>query len=133
MSKNLVPLATRLACIACLWSALGLADSWSGVLVDFRCWDSIENNTKALSTDVDRDRNLEIRLCLPNARTKYFAAVLPDGFTLKLDAAGNLKAAELIRQRVPRAPVFVAITGEANPPKSDTIKAIRVDSISVAR
>jgi hypothetical protein len=127
MRKNLVPLATRLAAVACLSSALSFAGNWSGVLVDSRCWDSEENNTRDTSVYVDRDGNLEIRLCSPGAKTKSFAVVLTDGLNLKLDAAGNAKAAELIRETGKKVPVAVVVTGETS---KDTIK---VDSISRAR
>jgi hypothetical protein len=127
MRKNLVALAMRLAALACLSSALSFAGSWSGVLVDSRCWDSEENNTRATSIYVDRDGNLEIRLCSPGAKTKSFAVVLTDGLNLKLDAAGNAKAAELIRETGKKVPATVLITGETS---KDTIK---VDSISMAR
>lgn len=127
MRKNLVPLATRLAALACLSSALCFAGSWSGALVDSRCWDSQENNTRGTSIYVDRDGNLEIRLCSPGAKMKSFAVVQQDGLSLKLDAAGNAKAAELIQETGKKAPVTVVITGETS---KDTIK---VDSISMAR
>jgi hypothetical protein len=127
MRKNLVSLAPRLAALACLSSALCFAGSWSGALVDSRCWDSEENNTRATSIYVDRDGNLEIRLCSPGAKTKSFAVVLTDRLNLKLDAAGNAKAAELIRETGKKAPVTVIVTGDTS---NDTIK---VDSISIAR
>jgi hypothetical protein len=127
MRKNLVPLAMRLAALACLSSALSFAGSWSGALVDSRCWDSEENNTRGTSIYVDRDGNLELRLCSPNAKTKSFAVALPDGLNLKLDAAGNAKAAQLIQETGKKALVTVVITGETS---KDTIK---VDSISMAR
>jgi hypothetical protein len=83
--------------------------------------------TRATSIYVDRDGNMEIRLCSPKAKTKSFSVVLPDGLNLKLDAAGNAKAAELIQETGKKAPITVAITGETS---KDTIK---VDSIAMAR
>lgn len=44
MGKSLMALAMQLAALACLSSTLGLAESWSGVLVDSRCWESEEGN-----------------------------------------------------------------------------------------
>jgi hypothetical protein len=79
------------------------------------------------STFVDHDRNLEIRACSPNAKTKIFAVVLPDGLSFQLDAAGNTKAAELIRQTGKHSVFAVAVTGEM-------IKhTVKVDSISKTR
>jgi len=116
-----------IAVLACLSPTLGLAESWSGTLVDSRCWDSEENNTRATSIYVDRDRNMEIRLCSPKAKTKSFAVVLPDGFSLRLDGAGNERAAELVQRSNKRNAVTVVITGETS---GNTVK---VDSISIAR
>ena len=127
MDKNLIALAMRLTALAFLSSAFALAESWSGALVDSRCWDAAENNTRDTSVYVDRDGNLELRLCSPGAKTKSFAVVLPDGFNLKLDAAGNARAAELVQKTGGKSPVTVAITGETS---GHTIK---VDSISRTR
>jgi len=123
MNKNLMTFAMRLAGLASLSSTLGLAASWSGTLVDSRCWDTEENNTKGVSVYVDRDRNMEVRLCSPKAKTKSFTLVLPDGFNLKLDAPGNTKAAEIVPSTGRKSPVMVAVTGETSN------NAIKVDSI----
>ena len=126
MGKNPIAPSMRLAVLACLSSAVGFAETRSGMsLVDSRCWDFEENNTKSISIYVDRDRNMEIRACSPKAKTKSFAVVLPDGLTLTLDAAGNAKAAELIQKVGKAFPVTVGVTGEKN---RNTIKA---DSISI--
>ena len=116
-----------LAVLVYLSSTIGLAETWSGTLVDSRCWGFAENNTKDVSIYVDRDRNMEIRSCSPTAKTKSFAVVLPDGLTLKLDAEGNAKAADLIQKVGKESPVTVGVTGEKN---RNTIKA---DSISIMR
>ena len=127
MGKNRMALAMRIAVLACLSSSLGLAERWSGTLVDSRCWDSEENNTRATSTYVDRDSNLEIQLCSPKAKTKSFVVVLPDGLSFRLDAAGNERAAELVRKSDKRNAITVLIAGETS---GNTIK---VDSISFAQ
>src|SRR5579864_6895468 len=116
-----------LAVLVCSSSAIGLAETWSGALVDSRCWGFAENNTKDVSIYVDRDRNMEIRSCSPTAKTKSFAVVLPDGLTLKLDATGDAKAAELIQNVGKASPVTVGVTGDKN---RNTIKA---DSISIMK
>jgi hypothetical protein len=127
MGKNRMAFAMRIAVLACLSSTLGLAQSWSGTLVDSRCWDSEENNTRATSTYVDRESNLEIRLCSPKAKTRSFVVVLPGGLNFKLDAAGNERAAELVQKSDKRNAVTVLITGETSG------NIIKVDSISMAR
>jgi hypothetical protein len=129
MGHNLIALTTRLAALLCLSSALGFAGSWSGALVDSKCYDAEQRNVNPTDTltNVDRDGNREIRYCSPSAKTKLFAVVQSDGPSLKLDSAGNAKAAELVRNIGKKSPLAVAITGEIN---RDTIK---VDSISIAR
>ena len=78
-------------------------------------------------TNVDRDRDLEIRYCTPNAKTKSFAIVNFDGLSFKLDSTGDAKAAELVRETAKKSRFKVVITGEMS---KGTIK---VDSISMAR
>jgi hypothetical protein len=119
----------RLMALVLLSAAPGFANSWSGALVDSKCWDSEEGNINRKDTSiyVDRDRNLEVRYCSPKAKTKAFAVVLIDGLNMRLDEAGNAKAAELVQANGKMAPVRVVITGEAN---HNTIK---VDSLSMAK
>jgi len=127
MDKKPMALAMRFAFLACLSSVVGVAETRSGTLVDSRCWDFEENNSKDTSIYVDRDKNMEIRSCSPTAKTTSFAVVLPDGLTFRLDNLGNAKAAELIQKIGKRSTVTVAVTGETNR------SIIMVDSISVVR
>ena len=129
MGENLMALSIRLAALLCLSSALGFAGIWSGALVDSKCYDSEEHNVNPTDTltNVDRDKNLEIRYCSPSAKTKSFAVVLQDGLSFKLDSAGNAKAAELFRRTGKKSLFAVAITGEMSR------TTIKVDSISMAR
>lgn len=128
MSNTRMAFAIRIAVLACLSSTLGLAaESWSGTLVDSRCGESEENNTRATSIRVDRDSNLGIRLCSPKSGTKSFVVVLPDGLDLKRNASGNQRAAELVQQFDRKSAVSVIVTGAAHG------KTIQVDSISMAR
>jgi hypothetical protein len=118
----------RVAALICWSAVLSLAGSWSGSLVDSKCYASEERNVNPTdtSTYVDRDGNLEIRYCSPNKKTKSFTLVLPDG-NFNLDPAGNAKASELVRRIGKRSPLVVVIRGEM------AGKAIQVESISTAR
>src|ERR1700722_19322658 len=118
----------RVAALFCWSGVLSLAGSWSGSLVDSKCYASEERNVNPTdtSTYVDRDGNLEIRYCSPNKKTKSFTLVLPDG-NFNLDPAGNAKASELVRRIGKRSPLVVVIRGEM------AGKAIQVESISTAR
>jgi hypothetical protein len=119
----------RFTCLLCLSSALSFAESWSGNLVDSKCYAAEERNVNPTDTQpyADRDRNLEIRYCSPSAKTKSFAVVQPDGSSLKFDTAGNAKAAGLVQKSGKKAQLYVAVTGELNK------NTIQVESISTAR
>jgi hypothetical protein len=106
-----------------------LAQSWSGFLVNFDCYESLERNVDPWDTSsyVDRDRDWEIRYCSPNTKTKSFVLVDHDGVSYKLDSSGNAKAAEIVRQTGKKEFLEVAVTGGKSKDQ------IRVDSISRAR
>ena len=120
---------TRLALLFCLSSALSFAGSWSGVLVDSKCYASEERNVNPTDTMtfVDRDQNLGIRYCSPKEKTKSFALVQSDGSTFQLDSPGDTKAAELVRTTGKRSRFAVTVTGELGK------NTIQVDSVSMAR
>lgn len=122
-------LATRLAALFCLASVLSFAGSWSGWLVDSKCYAALERNKSPTDTlnYVDRDKNHEIRYCEPTAKTKSFAMVERNGLSFNLDAGGNVKAAEMVRSAGKRSIGEVSLAGEMT---RDTVK---VDSISIAR
>ena len=70
-----------LAALLCLSPVLSFAGSWSGSLVDSKCYDALERNVNPTDTlyNVDRDGYREIRYCSPTTKTKYFAVVPFDG------------------------------------------------------
>jgi hypothetical protein len=119
----------RLVALFCLAAIPSFAGSWSGYLVDSKCYDASEQNVNPWETltNVTRDKDLEIRLCSPNAKTKSFAVVQPDWQSLKLDSTGNAKAVELVRTIGKKSIFLVTVTGEKN--KS----TVTVDSISIAK
>ena len=122
-------LATRLAALYCLASVLSFAGSWSGWLVDSKCYAALERNKSPTDTlsYVDRNKSDEVRYCRPNTKTKSFAVLDQDGLSLNLDASGNGKAAELVRSAGKKSVREVAVTGEK------TGNTLKVDSISIAR
>jgi len=121
-------LTIRLAALFCLASALSFAESWSGVLVDSRCYDTMQRNVNPTDTltNVDRDMNQQIRYCSPNAKSKSFAVVLPEGMSFRLDSAGNAEAAQLVRKAGKKSRFVVAVTGTI------TKGTVKVDSILLA-
>jgi hypothetical protein len=129
MSENAMPRAARLAAFLCLSSGLSFGASWSGTLVDSKCYDAEQRNVNPTDTltSVDRDTNREISYCSPSAKTKSFAVVESSGQSFRLDPAGNAKAAELVARTGKKSRYAVVVAGEMS-------KAlVKVDSISPIR
>lgn len=68
------------------FSALALAETWNGKLIDATCMDQQKNMTS----------------CSPSGTTTAFL-VSVDGKTYRLDDAGNAKAAEALKNRADRS------------------------------
>jgi len=119
----------RLAVLLFLVSAPVFAGTWSGSLVDAKCFAARERNVNPTDTltAVDRDQNQEIRYCSPRLKTKAFAIIPADGPGFALDSAGNAKAAEFVRNAGRKPRFAVVVTGEL---KNSTIS---VNSISAPR
>ena len=117
---------TRLLSLLCLASCWGYAATWSGNLVDTRCFQNMEDNHNLDESSAVRDLNLELRVCTPKLNTHFFTIVLPDGTSARLDSAGNARAAELVRQTKPKAPLYVNVKGEM------TNKTIAVNTVTPA-
>jgi hypothetical protein len=117
-------------CLTCLAAALSFAaGNWSGYLVNSSCYavEASNVNPTDTMTYVDRDRDLDVRLCAPNAKTKSFAVVQSDGEWFKLNSAGNTKATELVRSTGKiKEHLPVAVTGQMNK------NTVEVTSISIA-
>lgn len=128
VGEGVMALTMHSIVLCCLSSALSYAETWSGTLVDSKCYANKERNVNPPDTltSVDRDQNQEIRYCAPSAKTKYFAVVRHDGLSFNLDSVGNAKAAELTRKISKKSRFLVVVTGEMN---GHTIK---VDSFSEA-
>jgi hypothetical protein len=120
-------LKTRLPALLCLVSAVGLAETWSGFLVNSSCYESLESNHNPNDTEtyVDRDRAAEVRYCAPNQKTKSFAVVEGDGESFALDPAGNVKAAALVRQTGKKQLWPVNVSGQREK------REVKVSSISL--
>ncbi len=92
-----------------LASALCFAESWTGKLVDANCLEQSQGQNKAAS-------------CTPTAKTASFGLETGDGKVFRLDAAGNAKAAAMVKSG--KTDAAVTISGAMN---GETVK---VDSIS---
>src|SRR5581483_7927496 len=115
----------RLIVVFALASLLTFADSWSGVLVDSKCYAAEQRNVNPHDSlsNVDRDRDQEIWYCSPSSKTKTFAVVQQNGLSFRLDPAGNLKAAELVRDAGKKAHYAVTVTGQMSK-NTVTVEAI---------
>jgi hypothetical protein len=96
----------------CLASQLGFSETWSGILVDARCFESAQDNHNVSDSPVLQDVGFEVRLCSPKAKTHSFAIVRPDGASLAFDSAGKTQAAGLVRPGVKKSTWYVTVSGE---------------------
>jgi hypothetical protein len=103
----------RLGVLLGMACGVTFAQSWSGYLVDSKCYAAEERNVNPRDTEtaVDRDRGYEVRYCSPSPKTRVFAIVPPSGERLKLDAVGNARAEELMRSIGKKSMVWVTATG----------------------
>lgn len=110
-------------------SSPALAESWTGYLVDAKCYASEERNVNpfAPSFDANHDRAYEIRVCRPKVRTRKFAVVDVNGQSVDLDASGNAKAADFVRQIGEKRLLNVTVTGDRRD------HTVTVESISLAK
>ncbi len=119
-------LTLRIAALSAFSSLIGFAATWSGELVDSKCYAAEQRNVNPTDTEtwVDGDKSYEIRYCSPRSKTRVFAVVDRDGRSFNLDPAGNAKAAALVPNDRKKHVTPVTVTGER------IGKAIKVDSIS---
>ena len=72
--------------LSAVFSMLALAESWSGKLVDYTCY----------------EQQKKVAACDPTSTTTAFA-LEASGTVYKLDSAGNSKASEALKNRADRA------------------------------
>jgi hypothetical protein len=98
------------ALLFCLCT-VGFANTWSGYLVDSKCWTSRQENVTWETSVVGRDMRMDLYYCLPTAKTRVFAVVLYDWSAVKLGSAGNELAADLVRRAGKKPLIDVTVTG----------------------
>lgn len=100
-------MAFRLAGLLICIATLGFTGTWSGYAVSSGCYASAMNNmSQDGNTTVSRDMEMVLRQCAATHKTKHFAIVQNDWTSLKLDAAGNDKAAAIIRSTDKRRALY---------------------------
>lgn len=96
-------------------AAMGLAESWTGKLIDANC--------EAQATSQANPGATPAASCTPTAATKDFAVQTADGKVYKLDKAGNSKAAAAMKNDPTKTDVMVS--GSLNG------QMLKVDSIDL--
>jgi hypothetical protein len=120
----------RLVTLLVSVTGLAFAGTWSGYLVDSRCYTSAQNNVSWDSIN-SRDENMPLRQCAASSQTKRFAIVLKDWSSLKLDAAGNERATTIVHN-VPKRSALYCVTVEGTRDK-DKIIAGPVHTASIRK
>lgn len=106
-------LLLRLSLVLTAITATGaFASVWQGPLVDSKCYTSLQNNTSIDAGYTGVDLGGKIRYCAPTAKTRRFAVVQQDGSPLRLDAAGNEQALEMVQKRGVKRTFVVAVSGD---------------------
>jgi hypothetical protein len=103
-------LITKVGIIALATAALGLAESWTGKLIDGNC--KPEPNASKESPSAS---------CAPTASTKVFAIQTADGKVFRLDNAGNMKAAAALKNDPSKTSVTVSGSLDGQMVKVDSI------------
>jgi len=95
-------------------AAPAFSGTWTGYLVDSKCYGAEERNVNPgdVNPHADSDMDQEIRYCAVKAKTKAFAVVGEDWNRLKFDAAGDVQAAELARTAGKTRFLRVDVSGE---------------------
>jgi hypothetical protein len=101
----------RVAGLLFLFSTLGSAATWSGALVDAKCYAWFRGNTRTTLKFVDRNTAWMISYCAPTLKTGCFELVPEDGSTFPLDSYGNAQAWALVRKFRKRRILVVEVTG----------------------
>jgi hypothetical protein len=119
-------LTLRFAFLFTLTSVLSFAESWSGALVDTKCYAIAQNNVSH-GHPGSTDKKRAVRSCSPNEKTTSFSVVPQVGMAINLDTYGNEKARELVLKEGKKSPFMVSVTGDKT---EDTLK---LSTISIAK
>jgi hypothetical protein len=103
-----------------LGSLLCLAETWSGKMVDAACKDQAAPAPAPEAQPSSPVANA----CEPTASTVAFGIELPDGKVLKLDSAGNTKAAEAMKNNAGKSALQATVTGSMD---GQTVKVETID------
>jgi hypothetical protein len=108
--------------VLCLGSLLCLAESWSGKVVDAACKDQAA--AAPAPAPEAQPSSPVANACEPTASTVAFGIELPDGKVLKLDSAGNTKAAEAMKNNAGKSALQATVIGSMD---GQTVKVETID------
>ena len=108
----------KLGVVLCIAAALSYAESWTGKLVDAPCHDRSLQPGQAKSP---------AESCTATQTTTSFAIETADGKVYKLDAAGNAKAATMMKGNPDSKDASVTISGSMDG------QTVKVDSIDLKK
>jgi len=103
---------TKFALLFSVASALCFADTWNGKLIDSSCHAKAQASGEKMS-------------CSATQATTAFGIELPDGKVLALDASGNAKAAEAMKNSKSTDPT-ASVTGSADPSGKVKVESIKI-------
>jgi hypothetical protein len=107
-----------------LFASSGFAASWSGYLVDSKCWDSRQSNVSIDSPTVSRDMREDVVYCSPTDDTRAYAVVLSDWSRLRFDGGGNTAALQFVLTHGEEKMQRVTVDGISGKHKSIQVKCL---------
>lgn len=123
----------RLAALFFFLTTAGLASTWSGFLVDSRCWTSRQNNVTIEATTVARAMNADVRFCSPTRDTKRFAVVLHDWRKFRFDPTGNVRAAQVVAKSPSGSSYNVTVKGLLSDKRTIKVAALSARAFNTTR
>ena len=105
--------------VLCLGSVLCLAETYSGRVVDAAC-----KAQAAPAAPGAQPGSQQANACEPSASTVSFGIEMQDGKVLKLDSAGNSKAAEAVKGNAGKTGLQATVTGSM---EGQTLKVESID------
>ena len=111
----------------------GLASTWSGFLVDSRCWTSRQDNVTMEATTVARATNADVSFCSPTRDTKRFTVVVHDWRKLRLDPTGNVRAAQVIAKAAEGSSYSATVQGLLRDKKTIEVAALSARAFNTTR
>ena len=101
----------RLASLLFCVSTVGFASTWSGFLVDSRCYAIGQANVSQDANVTSRNMSQQIRTCTAKSDTRHFGVVPADWKGFRFDPKGNAQAARLVQKRRKGTVMMVTVAG----------------------